>query len=490
MRGAARFWSSLGLLIFAAGVVLSPQDKPPHEPPSASSRLTGAAPSESSVVPMDTNLFRTVARRLNPAVVAIMTAAWVESPNPEDTEWFERFFGQPRQSQAHTRHEVASGFLINRDGDILTNDHVVANAYLIEVRLLGKETTTYRARLVGRDPISDSALLRLQDAPGDLPFATLGDSDALETGDWVMAIGNPFELGHTVTVGVVSHQSRPFEVDEGRWQKLIQTDASINPGNSGGPLVNVRGDIIGINAAMLADGIGATNGIGFAVPINSVKALLPQLRAGKVVRGRIGVRFRGKLITNEDARALRLPSASGALITSVERDSTAARAGLRAGDVVIDFSGTPVASADDVIGRIASTPPDSRAQMTIVRDGRTRNVSVGIEELALSTPTRGEARVEDASDFGLTLADLTESATDRIRPTADIGGSLVQAVQDESPGAEAGIEEGDIVRKVNGRPVHTTVDAIRELQRIHGRRPAFLLVLRDGDELLVEMKRD
>ena len=173
-------------------------------------------------------------------------------------------------------------------------------------------------------------MIRLQEPPADLPFATLGDSDALQTGDWVMAIGNPYELGHTVTVGVVGHQARAFEDAEGQRQMLIQTDASMNPGSSGGPLLNVRGEVVGINAAMVADEIGAGSGIGFAVPINDVKALLPQLRAGKVVRGHLGVTLRQERITGDDATALGLPRAGGALITSVDMGSTADTAGCSA----------------------------------------------------------------------------------------------------------------------------------------------------------------
>jgi serine protease Do len=295
-------------------------------------------------------------------VVASLTSARREIPNPQDIERFERIFGRPLPEEFRVRREEGSGFLINRDGDILTSDHVVADADVIRVRLLGMETATYRATVVGRDPVSESALIRLQDAPGDLPFATLGDSDALQTGDWVMAIGNPYQLGHTVTVGVVGHQARAFEGAEGQRQTLIQTDASMNPGSSGGPLLNVRGEVVGINPAMVADEIGAGSGIGFAVPINDVKALLPQLRAGKVVRGHLGLTLRQDRITDDDASALGLPRAGGALITSVDMSSSADTAGLQCGDVIVDFAGAAVMSADHLMARVSATPPGTRVR--------------------------------------------------------------------------------------------------------------------------------
>jgi serine protease Do len=426
---------------------------------------------------MDTDLFRTIARRQNPVVVAILTTGRREMPSARDIESFERMFGRPLPEDFGVRHDMGSGFLISRDGDILTSDHVVADADVIRVRLLGMETATYRATVIGRDPISDSALIRLQDPPGDLPFATLGDSDALQTGDWVMAIGNPYELGHTVTVGVVGHKARAFEGADGQRQMLIQTDASMNPGSSGGPLLNVRGEVVGINAAMVADEIGAGSGIGFAVPINDVRALLPQLRAGKVVRGHIGVTLRQERITDDDAAALGLPRAGGALITSVEMGSTADTVGLQCGDVIVDFAGTAVMSSDDLMARVSAMRPGSRARAIIHRDGRTRTIDVEVEELPSTTTTHEELRLPEFANFGLSLGDSRD-------------GSFVRSVEDDSPAADAGIEEGDIVRKVNQRTVHTAAEATRELQRVQVGRPTFVIVWRGGRETLVEMQRD
>jgi serine protease Do len=464
MRGPVRLWLSVAVLVFVSDVVLSPYGAP--QPPTS---------------PSDGNLFRIIASQQNPVVVAIKTTTWLDPADAEDAEWFERFFGRafPRGPQLH--HEVASGFLISSDGDILTNDHVVADVDVIEVRLLGRETTTYRATVVGRDPMSDSAVIRLAGGPSQLPVATLGDSDSLETGDWVMAIGNPFQLGHSVTVGVVSYVGRSFEISEGRWQKLIQTDASINPGSSGGPLLNTRGEVVGISLALLADGFGDNMGIGFAVPINSVKAVLADLRAGRVVRGHIGVRLRQSLITDNDAAALGLPAARGALITSVDEASSAAAAGFRPGDVIVEFLGIPIATADDLLTRVATARPGSHARAIVIRDGRTRAIDVDVEVLPLPTSPRRRLRAEGARNLGLTLGDVPRSA----RGPAD--GSRVERVEDGSVAANAGIEPGDIVRKVNRRTVHTAAEAVLELQRTPIGGTVFLLIWRDGHEQLVEM---
>ena len=464
MRGVDRFWWSLAVLLIVI------RSRPcPH---------AGRLGFQGS--PMDTNVFRIIARQQNPTVVAIVTTTWRDAASLDEAEWFERLFGRalPRGPQMH--REVASGVLISHDGDILTNDHVVADADVIQVQLMGRETTTYEATVIGRDPLSDSALIRLKNGPSDLPVATLGDSDALRTGDWVMAIGNPFQLGHSVSVGVVSHPGRSFEMDDGRWQKLIQTDASINPGHSGGPLLNVLGEVVGINVAMLADDIGDSMGIGFAVPINNVKTVLGGLRAGRVVRGRIGVQLRMPLLTDQDATALGLPRAAGALITSVEKQSTADAAGLHAGDVIVEFLGLPIVSAGDFLARVSRTPPGVRARVAVIREGRPVTFDVEVETLSSPAPRRESHRVE-RPDLGLTLTDRTPAAR------GAIDGPLVEQIQDGSVAADAGIEKGDVVRRVNQRTTRTAADAIHELRRMPTGSTAFLLIWRDGEDILVEM---
>ena len=485
MLKAARFSWPLPVIVAVATVSL--QNAPSQSSTRGSQAETAVAASASSA-PMDTNLFRRIARQQNPVVVAIMTKARLE--RVEGEEWFEWFFGRPLPPETHVRRGLGSGFLIGSNGEILTNNHVVAGADVIQVGLLGAETTTYRAVVVGRDPFSDSALIRLQNPPGSLAVATLGDSDALEPGDWVMAIGNPFQLGHTVTVGVVSYEGRPFEIEEGQWQKMIQTDASINPGNSGGPLINVRGEVVGINSAMLGSGAGGSLGIGFAVPINSVKTLLPQLRAGRVVRGRIGVHVRQGPISEDDSAALGLPGAAGALITSVERDSPAQRAGLRAGDVVIAFNRAPVVTPADLIPRLSSAPPGSRAAMSVTREGRTVHLEITVEELVVETPTGRDQSAADVRDFGLTLGDITPSIARQLRLPAPMDGAVVYGVEDGSPAGGAGLRRGDVVRRVNRHTIRSAADANQALQSIRPDQPVFFLIWRAGNEVLVEMPRD
>ena len=463
MRGVIRYWWPLAVLLVVSVASVSPH---------ASLTFQGS--------PMDTNVFRTIARQQNPAVVAIVTTTWRDAASREDAEWFERFFGLALPQGPQVHREIGSGFLISHDGDILTNDHVIADADVVEVRLMGRETTTYPATVVGRDPVSDSALLRLKNGPSDLPVATLGDSDALQTGDWVMAIGNPFQLGHSVSVGVVSHAGRSFGTDQDHWETLIQTDASINPGNSGGPLLNLLGEVVGINVAVLADEIGDSMGIGFAVPINNVKAVLAGLRAGRVVRGNIGVQLRLPLLTDNDAAALGLPRAAGALITSVEKPSTADAAGLHAGDVIVEFLGLPIVSASDFLARVSQTPPGVHARVAVIRDGHARTLDVEVDALSSPAPRPESHRVERL-DLGLTFGDAGPLSRVPAR------GALVQQIRDGSVAADAGIEKGDVVRKVNQRTTRTAAEARHELRRLPTGGTAFLLIWRNGDELLVEL---
>ena len=461
-----RRWSvPLAVLTFVSSAIVLPQA------------------SREQPTPSSPNVFRAIAREQNPTVVAIKTTTWLDPEAQEDADWFERFFGRSFPHRSPVRQEAASGFLISPGGDILTNDHVVADADVIEVRLFGEATTTYRATIVGRDPVTDSAVVRLVGGPGNLPVAVLGDSDSLEAGDWVMAIGNPYQLRHSVTVGVVSYIGRSFEIGEGRWQKLIQTDASINPGNSGGPLLNARGEVIGISLATLADGLGDTMGIGFAIPINNIKAVLPALRAGHVVRGSLAVQLRHATLTENDAKALDLPGPRGALITAVARGSSADAAGLRPGDVVVEFLGGPVVTADDVLTRVSSATPGVRAHASVIRGGHTRTLEVTIEELPLPSARQKPHTDENPRPFGLTFTDLQPG-------TGPAEGSVVEGVENASAAAAAGIEPGDVVRRINTHRIRTAADARWELQRIPTGHTVFLLVWQDGEERIVAIERE
>ena len=309
-----------------------------------------------------------------------------------------------------------------------------------------------------------------------------------------MAIGNPFQLGHTVTVGVVSYKGRPFAVTEGRFQNMLQTDASINPGNSGGPLINVQDEVVGINSAILSgEGGGGNIGIGFAVPINTVKALLPQLRTGKVHRGRLGVRIQNLPITDEEAKELGLPKAEGAIVNMVERDSPADRAGLRAGDVILAYNGKPIADADQLTAMVSSTSAGTSVPITFNRNGKQNTVIAKIEEL--DSENDGDKRANGdgsaRSSFGLTLGDLTPEIARQLRlPEGSSDGALVEDVEPFTAAADAGIVPGDVILEVNRQAVQSARDASRELTRVKPGRPAFLLLARRGNRVFVEMRRE
>jgi serine protease Do len=443
---------------------------------------------------MRTKLFRNVARQVNPSVVFITTQSRVTAPDltgfSDGDDFFRRFFGGPMRAPSQIQRALGSGFLISENGEILTNNHVVAGAEQIRVGLYSDDRRTYVASVVGRDPLTDSALIKLQNSPGNLRVAALGDSDALEPGDWVMAIGNPFRLGHTVTVGVVSYKGRPFAVTEGRFQNMLQTDASINPGNSGGPLINANGAVIGINTAIYSgEGAGGNIGIGFAIPINTVKAELTQLRGGKVHRGRLGVQVQSQAITEEEARQLGLPKAEGAIVMMVEPDSPADRAGLKPGDVIVSYNGKPVITADQLTAMVASTPAGTRAPIEVVRDGKPQTLTATIGELDYEND-RGRESKGDAGQtgFGLALADIPPEIA-RELPTKAVG-AIVIDVQPFMAAAEAGIQPGDVILEINRQPVRSAAEAVSALRKITSGQPAFLLISRHGTQQFVELRRE
>ena len=402
-----------------------------------------------------------------------------------DDEFFRRFFGAPpTRPRDQVRRGLGSGFLVGSDGEILTNNHVVDGSDRIRVELFSDATKQFDARVIGRDPLTDTALIKLDKAPAALPTATLGDSDALQPGDWVMAIGNPFNLGHTVTVGVVSYLGRPFQTSEGRFQKMIQTDASINPGNSGGPLLDTDGRVVGINAAILGGEAGCNIGIGFAVPINTAKALLPQLRKGKVVRGRIGLQV--SPIGEDEAQALTLTKPEGAIVRQVERESPADRAGIKPGDVIVECQGQPVKGPDDLVALVSAIAPGTRIPVALVRDGRRQTVSVMVEELPGGATASAQ---RSGAGFGLALADLTADLTQRLGLRAGTRGAVVEDVEPGSAAEAAGLRTNDVILEVNHRTVRDAADATAALRQAQGARVVFLLISRGGMQLFVSMRK-
>jgi len=444
---------------------------------------------------MTTDLFRRIAKAENPVVVAITAQSRVPAGDLRqyfgDDDFFSRFFGGRPQLREQLRHTLGSGFLINPDGEILTNSHVVAEAEEIRVALFNDERRIYPADVIGRDALTDSALIKLKNPPANLPAATLGDSDTLEPGDWVMAIGNPFELGHTVTVGVISYKGRPFATSEGRFQNMLQTDASINPGNSGGPLIDVRGEVVGINTAILSgDDRGGNLGIGFAVPIDTVKTLLPQLRKGSVQRGQLGVQILSMRLTQDDAKRLGLPKPGGAIISRVEPGSPAERAGLHPGDIVVSYNGQEVPDADHLTSMVADTPPGTKVPIVYYRNGKQESSTVTVGTLELEKKSRESSGQQGADHgFGLSLTDLTPDLASQLHLPGGTRGAVVQSVDPFTPASTAGMRRGDVVAEVNRRSITSAADASRELRSINSGEPADVLFWRDGVQQFVELRK-
>jgi serine protease Do len=484
----------LAIASVAIGMVLA--SRLDLSPTSSAQQLTTAPPANSAPITgtVDATTFRTIARDVSPAVVNIRTES---SPRTEElTEFFggedflRRFFpdgqtpNRPNRRQRQPQSQGAgTGFIIDAaEGLILTNNHVVENANKIQVAFFGDQVDVeFEAKIVGRDPLTDSALIQLLKKPDTaLQQVKFGDSDQMQPGDWVVAIGNPFNMNHTVTVGVVSALGRPFEVAPQRSVNMLQTDAAINPGNSGGPLLNVRGEVIGVNTAILSDRSQASNmGIGFAVPINLVRELVPQLRTGKVTRGRIGVQI--SPVGAEDYQEYGLTSRAGAVVSAVTPDGPAARAGLKPFDVIVEFNGKAVKNRDQLVDLVTRTKPGATVPMKVLRDGKSTPLNVTVEELDLEAEagvTSTEAEVEETAGFGIALEDVTPDIARRLELPRTTSGAIISEVDPGSPAAQGGLRRFDVITQVNGQPVTSAADASRKLQAIASGRLARILVVR------------
>jgi serine protease Do len=300
-----------------------------------------------------------------------------------------------------------------------------------------------------------------------------------------MAIGNPFNLSHTVTVGVVSALGRPFGGVNGRPQNMIQTDAAINPGNSGGPLLNVRGEVIGMNTAIYTDQRSANIGIGFATPINAIRSILSQLRSGRVIRGVIGVQVRTYPLSKEDAQAFGLPNANGAVLTTVSEGQPAQKAGLQRGDVITEFSGKPVTDSDALVSMVISTKPGTTIPLTVYREGQRKSINITIGELDLEaeqgTPTQPDVDTEPTSaGFGMTIEPLTPDVARELRLPSGKGGAIVSNVSRSSPAFNAGVAPNDVILEVNRKPVSNVSQVKRALDDAAPGSTVFLVVWRIG----------
>jgi len=394
--------------------------------------------------------FVALADQLKPAVVNISTSKTIRSQAPRFQgdpffeDFFERFFpGQPPSTRRQS--SLGSGFIISKNGDILTNNHVVDGADEIEVTL--SDGRTFKASISGRDPKLDLALLHIED-DADLPVARLGNSDNLKTGEWVMAIGNPFGLEQTVTVGIVSAKGRV--IGAGPYDDFIQTDASINPGNSGGPLFNTAGEVIGINTAIIARG----QGIGFAIPINAASQVVTQLRQdGRVIRGWLGVSVQP--LTPELADSFGLESQHGALIAEVVSDSPADRAGFRRGDILLSFDGKTIGQTHDLPRIVAATEVGREVDVEVFRAGKTVELKVTVGEL--DEEIAGLPAAANHETHGLNVSDITPELQ-RSLELETRNGVVITGIAPDSAAADSELRRGDLILEVNGTPVANSQD--------------------------------
>ncbi len=430
--------------------------------------------------------FADVAARVMPAVVSITTTEIVHTAemNPHGfggMDPFDFFFGpNPRNPRAPRgrgqtpapnpddeteQHAGGSGFIISPDGYILTNNHVVEGASKVEVHYGADENGngghTVAAKIIGRDPSTDIALLKI-DVGHALPTVPLGDSDKARNGDWAIAIGNPFQFENTLTVGVISAKGRALGLSEQTrsFENFIQTDAAINFGNSGGPLLNINGEVVGINTAIR----GGAQGLGFATPINTAKRLLPQLKQGKVVRGYLGMTITE--IGEKDRKAFNLPDVRGALVQSVEQGKPADRAGIQHGDVIVELDGRPIQNNRQLIDYISYLPVGTDVKIGLFRNGQHMTVTAKTAErpadVAQGEETNEGTTAPAHDKLGLSVQDLTPGLRQQYGLPDNITGVLVTGVRDVSPAGEAGFSEGDVITELQGQKV-TSVDQFRRL---------------------------
>jgi serine protease Do len=430
--------------------------------------------------------FADLAEKLSPTVVNIYTTQMVKvSRSPHDffndqdiPEPFRRFFGLPSPHEPgqppleQKRTSLGSGVIISKDGYIVTNNHVVENADTINVRLTNFEE--YDAKIIGRDPKTDLALIKIAPKNG-LPATAFGDSDKLRVGDWVMAIGNPFGFEQTVTAGIVSGKGR--SLGSGPYESFIQTDASINPGNSGGPLFNLKGEMVGINSAIYSRS-GGNIGIGFAIPAKIATNVISQLKQhGSVVRGWLGVMIQP--VTPELASQFKMERPIGALVGEVSPGSPAEKAGILPGDIIVQFNGKEISQMGMLPNVVAETPVGTRAEITLYRKGALKKLPVVIAKLDEEQVAASEPAEALNKRLGLGVQDLTPEIAAALGIT-DKHGVLVTGVEPNSPAAEAGLRRGDLILEVNQKPVRDAAGFRTEIQKLKEKTTVSFFVKRQG----------
>ncbi len=427
--------------------------------------------------------FADLAEKVKPAVVNISTTSTITVPGDP----FRQFFGGNHDGQSdpfgfffkHFSNEVpdqkmkqqslGSGFIVDKDGFIITNNHVVDNADEIKVKLSdGRE---FKAKVIGRDSKTDLALIKISSVFENLPILALGDSDKMRVGDWVMAVGNPFGLEQTVTQGIISATGRV--IGSGPYDDFLQTDAPINPGNSGGPLVNLKGEVIGINTAIIPGG----QGLGFAIPSSLAKSITSQLKEkGKVVRGWIGVTI--QTVTPELAKSFGMKEATGALVGDVIKDGPAEKGGIKTGDIITSFDGKTVKTANDLPIFVAETPVGKSVDLTVIRQNKEVHVSIKVEELT-AEKIASQSNVPVQS-FGMKVDNITSQLRQQFG-VSEKTGVVVISVEQGSLAGESGIHPGDIIKEVNRKTVRNLADYNAAMRGI-GKDQAVLMLLKRGNQ--------
>lgn len=435
--------------------------------------LAETAPVPKTMVRDLTSAIADAAEKAMPAVVHIEVMQRVPAQGPlfpfESDPFFRYFFGRPQGPRSYKKElrGIGTGMVLDRQGNILTNHHVVAGATRMNVKLASGEE--FEAKLVGADPKTDLAVIRIK-PPADIPYLSFGNSDKVRVGEWVIAIGNPRGLEQTVTAGIISAKHRTGILDPSSYQDYIQTDAAINPGNSGGPLLNIAGEVIGINAAIVSES-GSFEGIGFAIPSNMAMNIAEALiKNGRVVRGWLGVSVQE--VTASIARSLNLKVLRGALVAEVLAGGPAEKAGIRRGDVVISLNGTPIESANDFRNRIATAPIGQKVQVNLLRKGERMTLEAMV---ATYKPTPQLAAFELKNKLGIEVKEISGMDARRRRLDSREGVILTQ-VEPAGPAGRVGLETGDIIYQINNQTVRSLKDYARILEQVQSAEEVLLLV--------------